>query len=99
MGDPLSIAGSISELLSLGMRMGVTLNEFITLAKSAPASIYAISDELDTLTCVLTYIQEVIADDNGSKVVNAGLLSATLNRCMKSFQELEFHLSILRTQF
>jgi len=98
MADPLSIAASIAGLLSLGMRMGVTLNEFITSAKSAPASIRAISDELDTLTRVLTYIQEVITNDNGSKVVDAGLLSAALSGCMKSFQELESHVSALRTQ-
>jgi len=99
MADPLSIAASIAGLLSLGMRIGVTLNEFITSAKSAPASVRAISDELDTLTRVLTYIQEVITKDNGSKVVDAGLLSAALSGCMKSFEELESRLSALRTQF
>ena len=99
MADLLSIAASIAGLLSLGMRVGVTLSEFIDSAQSAPTSIRAISHELDTLTCVLTYIQEVITDDNGSKVVDAELLSAALSGCMKSFQELESHLSVLSTQF
>ena len=76
MADPLSIAASIAGLLFLGVRMGETLNEFINSARSVPAFVHAISDEFDTLTHVLAYIQEIITDDNGSKSVDAELLSA-----------------------
>ncbi|KAG0637415.1 hypothetical protein HOY80DRAFT_269612 [Tuber brumale] len=101
MADPLSIAGSIAGLISLATRIGVTLNEFVTSAKSAPASIRAISDELTTLTYVLARVQKVTIDhgDGGSGIVDAGLLSDVLSGCMKSFRELESHVGPLRTQF
>ncbi|RPB03653.1 hypothetical protein L873DRAFT_1635968, partial [Choiromyces venosus 120613-1] len=98
--DPLSIAGSIAGLISLSTRICVTLDEFATSAKSAPASVRAISDELTTLTYVLARVQKVVTDDEGSsEIVDAGLLSDVLSGCMKSFQELESHVGALRTQF
>ena len=83
------------------MRVGVTLNEFINSAKSAPAAVYVILTELTTLTYyVLACIQKVITDDDGnSKVVDAKLLSDVLGGCMTSFQELESYVGILRKQF
>src|SRR5437588_6288667 len=100
MADPLSITGSIAGLISLAARIGVTLNEFVTSTKSAPASVRAISEELTTLASVLEHVQKVIDDDDGSSgIVDAGLLSGVLSGCMKSCKELESHVGPLRTQF
>lgn len=97
--DPLSIAASITGLLSLAAATAAKLDALYQDFKSRPAVLSAISQEISALCLVLGQLESQLRSPNSSgREENEKTLSAVLDLCMRTFQQIGFQVNELQTK-
>ncbi|KAH0603938.1 uncharacterized protein H6S33_006969 [Morchella sextelata] len=87
MGDPLSVLASIGGLIAIGTSLVTGLTTTISKARSAPASIQALSKELKTLCTALSNLETVfkLPDVLRNPLFPVDILSELLENIMADF--------------
>jgi hypothetical protein len=95
--DPLSITASIAGLLSLAGATAATLDALFRDFKSRPAVLSAISEEISALCLVLGQLEGQLRIGSG-KEEDEKPLSAVLDLCMRTFQQIGFQINELQSK-
>jgi len=86
--DPLSISASITSLLTLARASAAKLDALFHDFKSRPAVLSAISQEISTLCLVLGHLEGQRGPNSSGTDENEKTLSAVLDACMRTFQQI-----------
>jgi hypothetical protein len=94
--DPLSITASIAGLLSLAGATAATLDALFRDFKSRPAVLSAISQEISALCLILGQLEGQLC--TSGKEEDDKPLSAVLDLCMQTFQQIGSQISELQSR-
>jgi len=97
--DPLSISASITGLLSLAGATAATLDALFRDFKSRPAVLSAISQEISAFCLVLGQLEGQLTSPKFSgREENDKTLSAVLDLCMRTFQQIGAQINELQSK-
>ena len=97
--DPLSILASITGLLSLAGATAATLNALFRDFKSQPTMLSTISQEISAFCLVLGQLEgQLTSPKFSSREENDKTLSAVLDLCMRTFQQISAQINELQSK-